>query len=62
MSLLMVRVVDVAPTHAALMQGETEPSDESDHVYICLLLPRVHNNKSVQLPFGFYTRYLDRMT
>ena len=23
---------------------------------------RVHNNKSVQLPYGFYTRHLDGMT
>ena len=26
------------------------------------ILPRVHNSKSVQLPYGFYTRHLDRMT
>ena len=25
-------------------------------------VPRVHNNKSVQLPYGFYTRHLDGMT
>ena len=25
-------------------------------------LPRVHNSKSVQLPYGFYTRHLDGMT
>ena len=24
-------------------------------------LARVHNRKSVQLPYGFYTRHLDRM-
>ena len=24
-----------------------------------LFIPRVHNNKSVQLPYGFYTRHLD---
>ena len=26
------------------------------------IVPRVHNNKSVQLPYGFYTRHLDGMT
>ena len=26
-----------------------------------IVKPRVHNNKSVQLPYGFYTRNLDRM-
>ena len=27
----------------------------------CTIFTRVHNNKSVQLPYGFYTRHLDRM-
>ena len=26
------------------------------------VLPRVHNSKSVQLPYGFCTHHLDRMT
>ena len=29
---------------------------------ILLIVPRVYNSKSVQLPYGFYTNHLDRMT
>ena len=29
--------------------------------WVCVS-PRVYNRKSVQLPYGFYTRHLDRMT
>ena len=29
---------------------------------MCIHGARVHNNKCVQLPYGFYTRHLDRMT
>jgi len=31
-------------------------------VFFALLSSGVYNRKSVQLPYGFYTRHLDRMT
>ena len=32
------------------------------HIHIEWVISRVHNNKSVQLPYGFYTHHLDEMT
>jgi len=32
------------------------------HALVIGILSRVYNRKSVQLPYGFYTRHLDSMT
>ena len=38
------------------------PTEHVQHPHACGPSPRVHNNKSVQLPYCFYTRHLDGMT
>ena len=35
---------------------------QSKYIIMCDVSPRVYNRKSLQLPYGFYTRHLDRMT